>query len=206
MVDALCNPERATLAAFRAYINWREFEGAWENALSHFKDTGNQKRFVSRYGVLQGESGAARTAIWAHLLKDGSRIFTDMDESGVAIDRLAEELRNLPDVAKRHVSFCSKLAAFAKPESFVATDSYNRRGLLRAGLIDRNQATNPASYVDLLTATMKARDRFHDVIATAIRKHNIVTPPRVAFELRVLDCYLMGLGGFEDKRSGNPPV
>jgi hypothetical protein len=89
------------------------------------------------------------------------------------------------------VSVLSKVAAFVKPERFVAWDRYGKRGVNR--VLGRGVSLPFATYADYLNSVNRIwKGKVGRDIKTYLKRSAANTEP--AFQRRVLDVYLMKFG------------
>jgi len=151
--------------------------------------------FVGNYSLLHGVQGTLRDELRQrlHLNPDFDHAVDAIDGSG--IDVLARELRaefqlKCPRFGFQR-SFLSKLAAFARPDVFVAWDEFARKGVARCTGRRRD-----ASYAEYLTSVNGIWDDVKPRILNFLSDKNVPTQRHdTAFPRRVLDVCLMLYGG-----------
>jgi hypothetical protein len=121
------------------------------------------------------------------------------DDTGHALDALEDDLR--PDFGthggkSRLVSVLSKVAAFARPERFVAWDRYAKKGL--NSVLGRPPSARFHTYAEYLAAfdcawNGQPGQRIRDYLMRHGTQEAIEKEPR--FQRRILDVCLMRLGG-----------
>ena len=210
-------------AILLAASNWVEWRRDWDHsgdptaipilADERSCDTKNSyaryRAFLKQYGVLRGVSQDARDTLREKLC--GSQRFRRalQDASGKTIDSLIREFSSLPtsnktgrQVIGRQVAFVSKLAAFARPDTFMAFDQYAREGLALIAKQIRKEFGAKDSF-DTYSKYLKAVNVVWELgLGDSIvnRATTLAPDPRIPYEdrkfgLRVLDNVLMNLGG-----------
>ena len=91
----------------------------------------------------------------------------------------------------RHRSFLSKIAAFARPDVFIAYDSYARKGLVNLRVVERE----PDDYQTYLKAVRKLSSKIGKDIEKHLEGRSLPTGNGKAHQLRILDVHLMLVGG-----------
>lgn len=131
------------------------------------------------------------------------------DDSGRAFDKFESHLREsfgTHEPKRRIISVLSKVAAFVKPERFVAWDQYARKGL---NIVLHRESSRFVDYADYLAAFEQAWDgspgqNIREYIA---RNGESVVETEPRFQRRVLDDYLMLLGGrWKARKSAGAPL
>lgn len=128
------------------------------------------------------------------------------DDAGHALDQLESDLRRrfgTHEGTRRMVSVLSKVAAFVRPERFVAWDSYAKRGVNI--VLGRGVSSPFADYADYLAAIDQAWNdhlghQIEDYLTRSGTNGAVESEPR--FLRRVLDVCLMKCGGRELKGAG----
>ncbi len=121
------------------------------------------------------------------------------DDTGLALDRLEQNLRPRFGSKKgknQIVSILSKVAAFVRPERFVAWDRFAKKGLNI--VLGRGASSAFKTYSDYLAAFDSVWEgqpgkQIRDYVAKKGARNAVVRDPR--FLRRVLDVYLMKCGG-----------
>ena len=176
-------------ATFRADLNWWEWRNVWQIGIN-FDDEQCLRRFVSVYGLLRGEGSLVRNHIHNYVSTRLEDALNDI--SGASLDQLSNQLSKELE-CRRHLSYLSKLAAFKKPERFVALDRFSKQGLISLGFLT-NADLNDLNYEIFLERVNQAWEEFEFDIQSACEQHLICWIGR-PFGLRILDCYLMEKGG-----------
>jgi len=121
------------------------------------------------------------------------------DPTGHRLDALEVELRKRfgTQRGKNSIrSVLSKVAAFIRPQRFVAWDTYGKRGAnIALGRKASHRFNNYAEYLAAFDLVWKGPrgQQIRDYIATSGAQSAAESEPR--FQRRVLDMYLMKLGG-----------
>jgi hypothetical protein len=184
--------------------NW----GSWRDVFEHSGPTSENpllaspKRFASfckEYSVIR-TIRAGKHDEFLSTLRDSSQ-FKDAidDDSGGTLDSLENELRRdfgTHDGTRRMVSVISKVAAFVRPERFVAWDKYAKKGV---NIVLRRPASSSFSnYAEYLRAFEQVWDgeagqQIRDYLTSVNTSFAVETEPR--FQRRILDVHLMKCGG-----------
>lgn len=178
-----------TRSLFRAYLNWVEWREFWENGI-RIDDLESLNKFVWEYGLLRGESSEVRSLINRYAMKKIKSAV--LCQSGRSLDMLANKISKKYS-CRIHLSYVSKLAALEKPDTFVAMDRFSKNGLVLLNYLQSSQRQNLDYEVFLAAANRAWMDYFED-IKKVCRRHDVkwIGPK---FGLRILDCYLMDIGG-----------
>jgi hypothetical protein len=117
--------------------NWKNWRDVFEHGT--FFATNPLLSDQQRFGSFCREYGVARTILHGtqnelrlELLESRKFSGAILDDSGHAIDELEESLRarfGTRDGTRAMISLLSKVAAFVRPERFVAWDKYAKKGL-----------------------------------------------------------------------------
>jgi hypothetical protein len=180
------------------WLLWKadyEFSGPPEEMPVLVK-TDRYRAFVKSYSVLRYLPNDERETLRRRLC--GARDFGEMTRraDGGGVDELAQRLNGEYPAFEIQRSFLSKLAAFARPDSFVAWDRFARRGV--AALTNGPTSGNYHSYSLYLKAV---NSTWEGELGHQVRQ--FLTDRQIpameqdggAFSRRVLDCYLMICGG-----------
>lgn len=155
--------------------------------------------FCNEYSIRRNIRAGKRDAFRRQLREDLTDVIRD--DSGGGIDVLEQHLRSAFGAKRPGAHACtllaavSTVAAFMKPERFVACTSYAKKGLNKERQPDRGPTARFATYNEYL-ATFNAV--WEGRLGREIRH---VTEDREApqceprFQRRVLDVYLMKRGG-----------
>ena len=191
---------------FRAgwnWLNWRDnFEHLSDERLPALNDPERFKRFVSDYSLLRNYDGAKREEIrnWLNGYKRLARATEHV--SGAGIDRLASKLKRTGPCHTREISLVSKLAAFERPDVvFIAYDQFAALGAKKLIEYLNREPNERKSYTDYKGYLADVNTIVISSVGCQIRKyfstHKPPTQHKKAFLLRMVDCYLMDLGGYE---------
>jgi hypothetical protein len=193
LVDKL----RLNFAFWTAGANWLCWKNDFEHSgrSSYMPVLANQERyeaFLSEYSALRGVSQNNRAALRTRLYQAQDFDSMIQKKSGLGIDELAESLRANYGL---RLSFISKLAAFAQPETFIAWDIFARGGV--AILRERAEGYKYQSYCDYLADVNQVwQEKLRVPIRDFLSDKKIpANAPRKAFQRRMLDVYLMLEGG-----------
>lgn len=202
--DALMPNDEEIEQAIRnaSEITWHDWQDAFEHSGTIatnpiLADAGRFKSFCAKWKVgrtiRKGTHDQFRS-----LLRDSPEFAEAIcDDTGHKLATLENTLRTDfgTDNGARHIlSALSKIAAFLRPERFVAWDQYARRGL--NVVLGRPVNTPFDTYVPYLAAFERVwegphGERIREMTRKAPKKP-LETEPR--FQRRVLDLYLMGKG------------
>jgi hypothetical protein len=190
--------------ARKNWNDWRdvfEHEGPiCENPL--LADPHRFKSFLKEFSVSRTIKGGTHDELRGTLVESGRLTKAIRDDSGHGIDKIEGGLRNKFGTdgvggGKKHiVSALSKVAAFVRPERFVAWDRYAKKGLNT--VLGRAASTKFDSYADYLADFDRVwRGKLGQEIRSYVRRNGsenaIQRQPR--FLRRVLDVHLMRCGG-----------
>ena len=178
------------------WLTWRaDFE--FEDDVARLPVLQRQDRyrvFIKSYSLLRYYTSEERNSLRQRLYDSNDFRTAVAANDGTAIDDLAHRLRaEFPDFDVER-SFLSKLAAFAKPTSFIAWDRFARRGVaaLANGPTNGNYQTYSAY---LMSVNGVLAGQLGQSIQAFINDKRLPTQNREAFVRRVLDVYLMAKGG-----------
>ena len=179
------------------WLMWRadfEFPGPHER-MPVLADQERFSSFITEYRLLQGQTSERREELRQRLL--GAFDFREMtkQDDGNGIDTMAHRLsEEFPGLGVQR-SFLSKLAAFARPECFIAWDQFAREGV--ANLTEGPAHGKYATYSDYLAAINTAweGEHGHRIRKFVDKKRTPTQQPNDAFSRRVFDVYLMIEGG-----------
>ena len=203
MLPGPAQDEAERIWCYLAASNWAAWNDVWTGATRHKRldrllSAPRFEAFLKEYAVRRASPKNRRTALRKRLAEGFGEA-----RSGADLDRLADSLFDADLTHVRARSLVSKVAAFAEPEIWLPKDRFSEKGLrfiLRDGKarIPRGHAPNTleryfdgALRVDVggIDAAFAAmRGRFGLVPGSA-------DPSVAAFRNRVLDCWLMALGG-----------
>jgi hypothetical protein len=182
-------------AIMRAYLNWYEWSAVWNGKIRVFDDENLFKAFVSQYGVLRGENATNREKLRVHL----SNLFSTNKvnlRNACAVVTLAGQWLQDGIVERNHISLATKIAAFHVPAKFIAMDRFNKRGIILLHETARN-SVKITHYEDfmrhVLNILRQHASRITKAAESAGIEHRLATSS--AFNLRVVDNYLMDIGG-----------
>ena len=118
------------------------------------------------------------------------------DDSGAGIDSLARRLKDEFDLRGGPRSFVSKLAAFARPSCFVAWDRFARDGVARVLYARQRSAhTHYRCFLNDFNELWNNPDLGREFRAYVSPNLLAILPSDDAFGRRMLDVYLMTVGG-----------
>jgi hypothetical protein len=193
------NKEWLEFAFWTAGANWltwhADFEFAGDVAhLPVLQHHDRYRHFIKSYGLLRGKTYVQRCLLRRKLYKSKAFRIAVIDETGIGIEKLACLLRKQNLVSSVERSFLSKLAAFAKPASFVAWDRFARRGV--STLTGGPKNGDYQTYADYLRGVNRLlNDPLGEDIQCFLKNRKLPTDNRDAFVRRVIDVYLMVQGG-----------
>ncbi len=195
--------------------NWKNWRGVFEhsgpistNPLLARPDTFAD--FLSEYKVYRTIRKDKHDAFRRVLQKSPEFKAAIRADDGRKLDKIESKLRRDFGTrdAKRHprrmISVFSKVAAFVRPERFVARDSYSMKGLnkvLKEISCQKDSSFNAyADYLDAFERVWKdwPGQDIKDYMKKPDPKHPVECQPR--FQRRVLDAYLMIRGGRWEKK------
>jgi hypothetical protein len=186
--------------------NW----GGWRDVFEHcgplstnplLADPARFGSFCREYSVSRTIRRGTQNEFRLALLDPLQLLKAIHDDSGHALDELEGNLRRrfgTHDGTRRMVSVLSKVAAFVRPERFVAWDRYARKG---TNIVLGRGASSPfKTYADYLAAFDQAWNcqpgqEIRDYLIRVGPHDAVESEPR--FLRRVLDVYLMKSGGRE---------
>jgi hypothetical protein len=174
------------------WVQWKaDFEGSSRlKELPVLKDSERFSSFLNEYGLRRlFPKRNTNSADVARKFLLGADSF--LNQHGV--DGVVSELAN--EVGKRHVSFVSKIAAFAEPKIYLASDQYARKGV--AKIVHGSDSLKYKSYDTYLKDVNKAwdEDAGNDIKAYVSKREYPGKSYGYAFHRRVLDVFLMATGG-----------
>lgn len=177
------------------WADWRdvfEFTGnPAENPL--LADSQRFRKFLREYAVVRTIRSGESDHLRQHLRSDGYALSTLLnDKSGHTLDVHERELRRSFGARNGSsiLSALSKVSAFLAPHIYIAWDSYARKGLKK--ISPHTKADSYANYLAALNEILKCE------VGQQLRascQNQYPTERKEAFERRVLDTYLMRLGG-----------
>lgn len=190
--------------AWNNWNSWRDvFEGGPYPANPLLSNPDRFSTFLTEYSVRRTIRAGTHERFRGTLAAESGSFFGAIqDGTGRAIDKLDEGLRidygtlNRWGRVNRITSALSKVAAFVRPERFIAWDKYGKAGVNRILGHDANFRT----YQDYLakcddTWRGEAGDRIRAYLTSNGARDRLVGDLR--FQRRVLDVYLMKQGGRE---------
>lgn len=186
------NESQLEVAAFIAARNWEHWRCCYElpaEELPICEDPKLFRKFFKEYGLLQGEKMKDRKRLRIWMTKNGRLTMLTNKKDGSGVESLLDEMKGSGFM--RHRSFLSKLAAFSRPDVFIAYDSFARKGLVNLGVAEKE----PQNYIVYLEAVRKLQCDIRKDIEKHLEGRIIPTKNNEAFQLRVLDVYLMISGG-----------
>jgi hypothetical protein len=184
---------------------WHDWRDAFEHTGSIgtnpiFADAGRFNSFCVKWGVSRTIRKGTRDKLRCLLVCDLEFEKAMGDDSGLQLANLEKDLRSRfgtfdkQGVPKGILSVLSKLAAFVRPERFVAWDQYARRGL---NMVLGNPLSKRFNRYDEYLADFESvwegphGKRIREMTRQAPRQP-VETEPR--FQRRVLDLYLLAKG------------
>lgn len=178
------------------WLKWREdFEFKGDMAkLPVLVEEERHLVFTNSYGLLRYWKSKKRNELRSYLRKSKTFKLALTKKDGRGVEELREDIKK--KYPKRPIgrSYISKLMAFADPASFIAWDRFARKGVVNLTGGPKNGGY--ASYADYLAAVNTIlHGEIGDAIRNVIKKNRVPTQNHRAFELRVLDVYLMVCGG-----------
>ena len=196
----------------RAQNNWNR----WRDVFEHVGPIPTNPLLAShdRFAAFCAEYSVARTIRsgtqdeFRRTLCDSTRFQGAIREGNAReLDAIEADLRprfGTHDGARRLISVLSKVAAFIKPERFVAWDRFAKSGA--NVFLGRAKGTQFQTYAEYLAAFDLVWDgtpgkRIRDYAASIGGQSTVQTHPR--FLRRVLDLYLMDSGGFKSKSASS---
>ncbi len=183
-----CELEVAAFIAAQNWEHWQDCFNACPKELPIYKCPERFKEFVRGYGLLRGESREKQRELQSWMPKnDRVRRLTDR-EDGSGVESLLDEMKDCG--FNRHRSFLSKIAAFSRPDVFIAYDSYARKGLVKLGAAKKE----PQDYVKYLKKVRKLQCAILQDIERHLENRDLPPGNCKAFQLRVLDVHLMMSG------------
>jgi len=192
------------LAFSIASSNWLLWQDVWE----HQGEPNNSPifqqekflKFVSEYSVLRYVDENRRIEIlnYIHDNYDLYGIIDNLDGYGIGL--LTDDIQENFGGNRQH-SFSSKLAAFLRPEVFLASDRFSKAGVrsyFENQLNQRTPAAHYNNYVKYLTACNVIWERENPYIIehlNIINGFENINTNNLAFQRRILDVLLMMHGG-----------
>jgi hypothetical protein len=154
--------------------------------------------FLKKYSVSRTIRRGTHDEFRQALIQSKQFVGAVQDNTGHALDLLEGDLRRsfgTHDGKNRITSALSKVAAFVRPELFVAWDNYAKKGVNVA--VGRTVSARFDTYADYLAAFNMAWDgqpgrKIRDYVAQNGAKSAVESQSR--FQRRVLDVCLMKLG------------
>jgi len=193
------NQQWIMFALWEAGSNWRLWRSDYEcgDAPERMPVLANADRFlkfIHSYGLMRYRT-QQQCEEFRQALHTGSDLRQAVIRNGAGIDGLARCFNKRYSWLDIELSLFSKLAAFARPESFIAWDQFARRGVATlAGGPTNGKYRDYSSYladVDLLWSNGAG-----DSIKAFLSGKTLPTARSDdAFPRRILDCYLMITGG-----------
>jgi hypothetical protein len=150
-------------------------------------------KFLGNYSLLRYHDATAKETIRKWLSGNGKLANATEFPDGRGIDKLADDLKKHTHKKRRELSLISKLAAFAKPASFIAYDKYARKGTRI--ILGKTASGKYDTYVEYLA---DANLILNGDVGIELKKYASTLPLPTkntkAFIMRLLDFYLMGVG------------
>jgi hypothetical protein len=204
MAETKSDEKRIQKSIWTARKNWRNWKNVFEHrgAISDnplLADPKTFRKFCAEYSVGRTIRKGTRDSLRAELASSTRFSNAIHDKSGQALDKCESHLRKrfgTYDGTRCMISALSKVAAFVKPERFVAWDRYARKGL---NIVLGRSASAPfESYAEYLGALNEAwNDGLGEQIKACLegdRSHS-ADELKGRFLRRVLDVHLMRRGG-----------
>jgi hypothetical protein len=188
----------------RARQNWEHWRDSFEHAgpisqIPVLADGARFRSFLADYYVGRTIRKGKHDEFRRELVNSGKFEAAICDESGQSLDRLEAELRprfGSKDGKNRLTSVLSKLAAFIRPERFVAWDRFAKKGLnIVQGRSASFQFRTYSDYLSAFDAAWKGQPgmEIRDYVTKVDVQSKLEREAR--FQRRVLDMYLMECGG-----------
>lgn len=188
--------------------NWQGWRDVFEHGgpISTSPLLADPARFASfcrEYSVSRTIRRGAQNEFRLALLEQPQFGEAVQDDTGHALDKLESDLRlhfGTYKGTRRMVSVLSKVAAFVRPDRFVAWDRYAKKGV--NVVLGRGASSPFDTYAEYLTAFDQAWNgqpgqQIRDYMTSFGTQRAVESEPR--FLRRVLDIYLMKCGGREFK-------
>ena len=193
MAEQIAEPNKCQLevAAYIAAQNWQYWKDCYEAPAEELKiceDPELFSKFVNEYSLLRREKGEDRERLRSWMTKNGRVAMLTKKKDGSGVENLLVEMKDSKFM--RHRSFLSKIAAFSRPDVFIAYDLFARRGLVKLGMVTKM----PDDYVTYLKAVRELERKIGQHIEKHLKDRHLPTRKGKAFQLRVLDVYLMMSG------------
>ncbi len=188
-----------TFALWTAGANWCRWAADFEHkgdcaelpVLAHNE---RYRAFVSEYSLLRYYTLDEREQLRQKLYRSNAFKNALKPADGNGIDELAIQLTEEYPGFDTERSFISKLAAFARPDTFVAWDRFARIGL--SAVTNGPAKGNYRSYSEYLSAANGLQSaELGRKIDKYLDRSSLPTDNRNAFRRRVLDVFLMVRGG-----------
>ena len=198
MAEGIKRPDQCDLevTAYIASLNWNAWRACFDNGAAMLRKrllevADRFQELVQGYQLLRYESAEnkKRLRIWMTKENRVGRLIAEADGSGV--DCLAQEMK--AGGFNRERPFLSKIAAFARPNVFIAYDNYARDGLVELGIVEGA----PDKHVMYLEAVRELQRHIGKDMEKHLECRSLPTENSGAFQLRVLDVHLMMSGGRE---------
>jgi hypothetical protein len=187
-----------------ARANWNAWRDVFEHkgSIASSPLLSDQLRFSSfckEYSVSRTIRHGTQNDFRLALVESPQFLAAIHDDNGHLLDNLEEDLRSrfgTCDGARRIVSVLSKVAAFVRPERFVAWDKYAKKGV---NIVFGSSASSPFNaYADYLKAFDQVWEgqqgkEIRDCMSRIGTLSSVEGEPR--FLRRILDFYLMKCGG-----------
>lgn len=179
---------------------WKE----WRDVFEHFggidsnpilNDYDKFKKFCHEYSVNRTIRKGTHKQLCDELRN--SPLFAEAirDDSGKFLDRLEVKLREKYGTqnGKRVLSILSKVAAFVRPERFVAYDQYAKKGIMKVLSLPNNSLNSYAKYL-LAFDTIWSQELGNKIKELSSQDGMEIVEKEPRFQRRILDVYLMMLG------------
>ena len=189
------------MVGYRSYCEWHGF---WEEkcGIPKIVDNGQEvfHKFVKEYGIgrtiSRGKREEVRCKIREHFPKFGKNLSSDNGKVSSCLTELAEKLSKKATNG-RPFSLLTKVAAFGWPERFVAMDSFAKKGIRKSSEIySCNSLKGPVDDIkSYWEGVVIVKNITEDTCRQAYKRSKTGNLCFEAFHNRIIDLYLMSLGG-----------
>jgi len=198
--------ETLKIIYFRAGLNWLSWQDNFEHGssarLPALDCPKRFQKFVYDYSLLRSYKTEEREEIRQWLNCYGRLGTATNDPSGAGVDALAGKLKQKGPCWTEEISLVSKLAAFARPDIFIAYDQFATKGAKICIAEIRDAPNKRKSYQHYPAYLADVHEIVKSPVGGQMREYlSTNTPPtkhKKAFVLRMIDCYLMEVGGRND--------
>ena len=203
MLPGPAQDEAERIWRYLAASNWAAWNDVWTGTTRHERldrllSAPRFDAFLKEYSVRRASPKDQRAALRKRLATGVGKA-----RSGADLDRLADSLFDDGLTHVRARSLVSKVAALAEPEIWIPKDRFGEKGL-RAILRDGKARIPRGHAPNTLERYLHGARRVHsggiDAAFAAMRGRfgpvpGFADPSQASFRNRVLDCWLMPLGG-----------